>query len=267
MHPGYGYPAHAQAPNPAATAGIVMLVCAAAIAFGTLTKSWLSASEKDGNAGIGLTGMSFEGEGRSMSMTWGEIDDIVGHEAREREERRREYGEYDSYDDYDDESDEGPGITPTDVKLMGYLGFVLGLLATGAAAGAGGLALMRNLRPIKTKPFVALLIGTSALHAIFLARVVTNDRMTHFEDVDFSISYSGIVSVIGLVAAAVVLLQMLGPQIAQAQAMAPPVGYAPPLPSQPIAMPPVVACPRCHGQATFVAQYNRYFCNACQQYV
>ncbi len=62
------------------------------------------------------------------------------------------------------------------------------------------------------------------------------------------------------------------------QPMAPPVPGQPPM-GQPMTMPvaPVapaptaaaagVNCPRCGRPATFVPQYNRYYCYGCQQYV
>jgi hypothetical protein len=40
-------------------------------------------------------------------------------------------------------------------------------------------------------------------------------------------------------------------------------GVPPPTPGTPVAP----TCPRCHAPATWIPQYNRYYCYNCQQYV
>ncbi len=220
--------------NPAQTAGIIMLVCALALAIGTFTKSWLSESGDGREAGIGLTGIKMCGRGECMALSWGDLDKMGG------------------------------GKVPGDIKLFGYLGFLAGLASIGAAGAAGGLALSRNTHKIPTKVLLGIFGAASFSMAFFLVRVMTHDKLG-----DAGISYSGFLAFGGLIGASVVLKQMLGPIIARGQLAAGPAAYAQgPMGGAPMAAgAPPVACPRCAGQAGYVAQYQRHFCTACQQYV
>lgn len=242
--PPQGYPPQGGPPaaaNPAQTAGIILLVCAAAIAIGTFTKSWMSASEGDESIGVGLWGVKVcEDDEGCQSISWGDAGDR----------------------------------TPGDIKIFGPFGFLAGLAAAGAAAAAGGMALSRNTGKIPNKVILGIFGAASFAQTFFLVRLMTEDKLSR----GMSISYSGILSIGGLIAAGIVFKQMLAPQINAAKGLLPAAtamggGYAPPMGAPPMGgQPPVAAaatmtCPRCQGQATFVAQYNRHFCNACQQYV
>lgn len=244
------------ASNPVQTAGIIMIVCALAIAIGTFTKSWFSASDDGATMGIGLTGMKAEGRGKSVSFSWGEMNDMA----------------------------RGEGKVPTDIMLFGYVGFIAGIGAVAAAGAAGGMALTRNLGKFPTKPALGVMGAASFAQAFFFVRVLTEDAITKTgRGPELGPSYSGILSLAGLIAAGIVFKQMLKPHVDAAKAALPAgpmMGYGQPVQGQPMmgqpqpmmGQPPVaqaqmMTCPRCQGQAAFVAQYNRYFCNACQQYV
>jgi hypothetical protein len=60
--------------------------------------------------------------------------------------------------------------------------------------------------------------------------------------------------------------QAWAPQASPAPAAAPMAATAPP-PMPVPAAPAVGTCPRCGKPATWVAQYNRWYCYGCQQYV
>lgn len=244
------------APNPAQTAGIILCVCALAIAIGTFTHGWLSASKGDESVGIGLWSAKECEDGNCRSRSWGDMGSFV----------------------------------PGDVKIFGPLGFIAGLAAVGALGFAGAMALSRNTAKIPHKALLPVLGVASFAQTFFLVRCMTDDKLSR----GLSISYSGILAIGGLIGAGIVFKQMLVPQINAAKGMMPaaapmaygqpPMGQPPmgqPPMGQPMAAPPqqpmaaapaagqpqVMTCPRCQGQAQFVAQYNRYFCNACQQYV
>jgi len=240
------------APNPAQAAGIIMIVCAVAIAIGTFTKSWVGKSVSFGDesmeVGLGLLGMKQCSSGKCESAGWGDDD---------------------------------RGEIPGDIKAMGYLGFIAGLASIGACAAAGGLALSRNTHKIPHKVLLGILGAGSFSMVYFLVRIKMDDKVGGRLD----ISYSGIAAIGGLIAAGIVMKQMLVPLINRAKGIHPaalPMAYAQPMMGQPMQGQPMmgqpmaqapmaaaatVTCPRCQGQATFVAQYNRHFCNACQQYV
>lgn len=227
-------PQPAAAANPAQTAGILMMVCALAIAIGTFTKSWFAESEGGGEVGVGLTGMKMCGRGECMAMSWGDMDKMGGK-------------------------------IPGDIKLFGYLGFLAGIASVGAAAAAGGLALSRNSHKIPEKVLLGIFGAASFSMTFFLVRFMTEDKKMP------GISFSGFLAIGGLIGAGMVLKSMLGPIIKRGQLAAGPGGYAPAgaamgAPMGGAAVAPV-PCPRCGGQAGFVAQYNRHFCTACQQYV
>lgn len=169
---------------------------------------------------------------------------------------------------------------PGDVATFATLALLAGIGAVAACGAAGGMALSRNTHKIPVVPIQIVLGLASFTMTYFAVRLSMSD-----DDVQIGPSYSAFLGIGGVVGAGVVIQQMLKKLVAQAKGMlpaGPAMGYAQPMhgqpmqgqpmQGQPMAAPPMaaaatVACPRCQGQATFVAQYNRHFCNACQQYV
>ncbi len=229
--PAGGAPGPAGPPNPAQTAAIILAVCGVLMAVGVFTKSWLSASEGKSEVGVGLLGAQECRRGECRSFSWGDMK----------------------------------GAVPGDVKAVGYLGFVAGLGAIGAAGFCAFLAFQRQSHKIPVKVIQGVFGAAAFSFTYFLVRLMLDDKLGK----GLGPSFSGIVAIVGVVGAGFVLKQMLMPIIKQgagaaapASAAAMPMGGAPQAP----AMAPV-ACPRCNGQAAYVAQYQRHFCNACQQYV
>jgi hypothetical protein len=219
-------------PNPAQTPAIILGVCALLMAIGVFTKSWVSHSERGADAGIGLLGLKVCGGGQCASFGWSE-----GFMKK----------------------------ADGDIKAFGYLGFITGLAAIGAAGYCAFLAFQRQSHKIPVKIINGVFGAAAFCFTFFLVRLMTSEIGD-----EAGPSYSGFLAIGGVVGAGFVLKQMLGPIIAQgpgaAVAAAPGGGYQ----AQPGGMPANVAavtCPRCQGQAQYVAQYQRHFCNACQQYV
>lgn len=217
-------------PNPAQTPAIILAVCAALIAVGVLTKSWMTAGEERFSVGIGLLGMKACAGDRCETAGWGDkqMKGIDG-----------------------------------DVKAFGYLGFITGLAAIGACGYMAFLAFQRQQHKIPVKVMNGVLGAAAFCSTFFLVRLLTSDGAERA-----SLSYSGFLAIGGLVGAGFVLKQMLTPLIKQgAGAAAPAYAAAAPMGAAPAGAAAAVACPRCGGQAAYVAQYQRHYCNACQQYV
>lgn len=276
--PPQGYPPQGQMPmgpppaaNPLQTPAIIMAVCAVAILIGTVTHSWFTAGGEDGSGGIGLWGIKGEGRGGSMSFSWGELDDMGAK-------------------------------VPADIMIFGYVGMLAGLAAVAAAGATAAAAFTRNLHKLPTKPMLAAMGAASFAQTFFFVRIFTEDAVRKGGMGDFGPSFSPFLAIGGLITAGIVFKKMLMPHITAAKAGMPqhaasgggasfsvgvggfnvnvpmgggqpqqPMAGQPmagqPMAQAPMAAAPTVTCPRCQGQATFVAQYNRHFCNACQQYV
>ena len=228
QQPVQGPPMAAQPPNPAQTAGIILCVCALALLIGLFTKGWASASEGREEVNAGLLG--FEGcrGGECRSVDW-------------------------------ELAEKGLDI-PSDVGMFRILGLLCGLAALGGIAAAGGMALARKTAKIPIKPIQGAMGAASFTLTYFAIRLAMSDK-----DVDFGPSYSVFLAIGGLVAAGIVMQTMLRPLVQQAQAAAPQLPVAQAVAgAAPQAAGP---CPRCGGQLQFVAQYQRWYCTACQQYV
>lgn len=132
-----------------------------------------------------------------------------------------------------------------DIIAWGY-GGTLGGLASGVICFvAGGMALARKRLPNIVGIIVFSITGLFWM--LFFVRILTEGKGPKPDP-----SYSGFLAWAGLIGGFVIMLTMLGPKKA-AQPM--------------MMMQPPSMCPRCQGPVTFVAQYGRYFCQRCQQYV
>lgn len=237
MQPGapQGYPqpqpSAPAAANPAQLAGILMLVFGGLVLISLFTKGWGTASEGRMSIGFGLTGASGGGE----SIGWDQATKAL----------------------------DIPGIVGT----FATLSLITGLAAVAGCGIAGGMALSRKTAGIPVMPIQIALGVASGCMTFFAIRLSMADH-----DVKIGPGYSAFLGIGGVIGAGVVLQQMLKKLVAQAkggQPMAYPMAAGQPMMMQPPpqAAAPFVPCPRCQAQAPFVPQYNRYFCNACQQYV
>ncbi len=254
----------AAAPNPAQNAGIAMLVCGLLLAVGLFTTSWGTASRGSKEFNIGVIGAEQcrRGECRSVDeRLWKRADG--------------------------------------DIVAMRWIGLLAGFAALAGMCAAGGMALSRNTAKIPVRPLqIALGLASGSL-TYFAFRIV----MSKFQGVDLSPGFSAFLGIGGIIGAGVVLKQMLQPLIAQAQVgglgfagaaagMQPAAGMYPqagqPMPqaaqppaqaaqapaqaAQPQAAPAQAAqpqaqpCATCGGGLQYVAQYQRYYCGACQKY-
>jgi hypothetical protein len=213
--------------------GIVMLACAALLLFGTVTRSWFVYGEHDFKGGVGLVG----GYACSQGHCEGKWFDT-----------------------------ETRGLKP-DIVGEKYLGFLGGLASVALCVIAGAMALGNKPRKI---PLLALYIVvgiTGALMLLFIARVFSE---THGGGL--KLGYSAYTAILGVIGAFIAAAAMLGPVAKRAGAGQPVAMGYPMHMQQPMMMqPPMMmqqpqGCPRCGNQLTFVPQYQRFFCQRCQQY-
>jgi hypothetical protein len=221
--------AAAAPPNPAQTAGIILCVCALAILIALFTKGWATASEGRSEIGAGLLGFEGCGGGQCESVDWDKGEKMLD--------------------------------IPSDVGMFRILGLLCGLAAVGGIAAAGVMALMRNTGKIPLKPIQGVMGAASFTLTYFAIRLSMSD-----DDVNFGPGFSVFLGIGGLIAAGIVMQTMLRPLIQQAKAAAPALPMAQAVGGAgPGAAPG--PCPKCGGQLQFVAQYQRWYCTACQQYV
>lgn len=253
MTPGYGAPPAAPTTSPAG--GIVMLVLAFLIGLGTVSRSWIAQSHGDDKFAIGLVGsyMCIDGECK------GQIID----------------------DRSDSKDDKEKAIVAT-----GWIGFLGGLVAAGFGVIGGILILTRKNAKMPWIPVYPIYAVLLLVDLSFIGQVLD---MYHGEDKP-PVGWSAMVTVLALIAGIIVVAAWLHPAarrerranpMGMGMGMSPygmqpmpmqPMGMPQPMPmQQPLATPPAVmqapsACPRCGGALQFVAQYQRSFCPACQQY-
>jgi hypothetical protein len=236
----------AQPPNPAQTAGIILGVCALALLVALFTKGWAGASEGRLDIGAGLLGIEGCSEGRCESVDWDKGADRLD--------------------------------IPGDVKTMRMIGLLAGLAAAGVLGAAAGMCLTRSPQKIPVGMFVTVLAAASGTLTWFAVRLWMSD-----DDVNFGPAWGAFVGIGSLIAGSVVLRTMVKPMqtrvasaMGHAGAGAPMQAYQQPgqpyqQPAQPYQQPmqqaQPVMCPHGHGPAEFVAQYQRYFCRTCNQYL
>lgn len=228
----HGPPAGA---NPAQTAGILMLVACLALAIGTFTKSWVTASWDEG----------------SESMKMGPL----GIEVCDRDECQKiSWSQMPRGD--------------ADIKLTAQLSLFAGLASLVCAGIAGIMALSRSAQKIPVGAFIGVFSGSAGVMAYFVVRSMSDGK----GEISPGPGFSSVMAIGGVIMASVVLKTMLGPLRKPLLAAPVAYGYAQPHPGQPMqqVQPPqqqvAAACPRCQAPLQFVAQYQRYYCTACQQY-
>jgi hypothetical protein len=238
MQPQSMQPAGAPAPstpNPGQNVAIALGAIALVILIGTFTKSWFAESERGGDVGLGLLGMKACFGGQCMDASWGDM--------------------------------KGSKI-PGDIPIWGYLGFIGGLAAAGACGFAAFMAFTRSAHKLPAMKLLQIPLGVASLGmTAFFVRILTEGKDTP------SPSYSGFLAIGGVIAAGVVMKKMLEPLMSQPAALPPgasPAAFGAPPAGAPMGASPVAApsaCPRCNGAIEYVAQYQRYFCRSCNQYV
>lgn len=215
--------------NPAQLGGILLLVCALFILIGLFTRSWFSMDRGRMEAGVGLLGYKF----------------CRGDECE---------GKFFEPDMFDDEK--------KDITGARFL-VILGGLGTAVLAGIGGaMALSRQARKA---PLLPLYIagGITAFFAIyFVARTLGQVE----GDNGPGVSWSFFLTFLGAGGSI-----LIGALLVKPAARREPGGLPGAIASYPGAMQGMPAgtplCPRCQGATTYAAQYQKYFCGRCQQYI
>jgi hypothetical protein len=168
------------AANPGQIPGIMMIVMAALIVFGAITKSWGTGREL-GDGGAGLMGMEECRGGRGCQTAgW----DILERQAE----------------------------IPSDVGIFGMLGLIAGLGAAAFCAVAGGLALSRKLDKLPVVPLLVVINVATFCLTFFTFRLLTTDK-----DIALTLGYSPFLAIGGLVVAAAITQKGLKPLVARAQ--------------------------------------------------
>ena len=226
------------APNPAQTAGIVLLVCAVVMAIGMFTNGWATAREGRDSVNAGLFDIEGCGGGHCQSLGW------------ERGAKRLDI--------------------PSDVNTFRNLGMLGGFAALGVIIAAGVMALGRNTAKIPLKAFEIPMGIAGFCLTTFAFRLAMADH-----DVNFGPSYSAFLTIGALIVAGVVLHHKLKPMIALAQAATvhPTMGQPQqpmqqqPMQQQPMQQQNASTCSTCGNALQFAEQYQRWYCGSCQQYI
>jgi hypothetical protein len=137
-------------PSPAAPASAVdpkvrnlaigLFVLGAMVLLGTFTSSWGTASERGGDAGLGLTGLEACRRGHCMTASWSDLK--MG----------------------------------ADYTIIGYLGTIAGLAAAGIAIALGVFAITNKPNMIPAKIANAVFGVAAFAFTFFLIRVLTEDK-------------------------------------------------------------------------------------------
>jgi hypothetical protein len=218
--------------NPALVGGILMLVCAALILFGTVSRRWMTLGGGDNKVHIGLVGY--------------EICD-------------------------DDHGCQGKVFDPRSENAKGVIAFTGGIASVALTILAGALALGRNARKIPLIALYIVLGVTLAAMLFYVVKSVADGRGLIKFSPGFSF-FLAVLGVVGALVVSLanrgpaarrergvgMPMQMVYPM----QMVQQPNPHLGPMMMQP----PMQACPRCTGAMTYVPQYQRYFCTRCQQY-
>ena len=236
----------ASAPSkPSVGVAVGLLVCAALILFGTLTRSWFSASRGDASMGIGLMGNYF----------------CDGSECKGEWFNTKTSGD-------------------ADVHVFRFGAFAAGL-GTAVVAGLLGAVALGGRR---MSALALYIVGGIALvlALAYIGKLGEAFKGSNAPSVGYSAAAMMIGTLAAIITAAVGLRRRApaygyagpagyGP--APGYGAAPRYGAAPgygPGPGAPPgygAAPGPAMCPRCQIPAQFVPQYQRSYCGRCQQYV
>ncbi len=227
MHPGQ----HGVAPQPAGSntqlGAALMLVAGICVLVGVLSKSFATASWDEGTESI------------SFGFLGAEVCD--GDECKEL-----------SWDQM--------GKVDGDIKMVRILGLLSGFGAAGLCAVAAFMAFSNKRPPMGA---VQGVMGVAAFsYTFFLIRFMSEGR----GEMSPGPGYAAFLGIGGLIMGSIVnktMFKHLPAGGAPGQAYSPPGGYPPP-PPPPTATAP---CTRCGQAAQFVAQYPRWYCPSCQQYL
>ena len=214
--------------KPATAGGIVMLICAALILLGTISRSWFVMDAGDFKGGTGLMG------GYACGKDWDS-----GKEHCE--------GKWLDFDTKGRAKDK-------DIHVWRFGGFFGGLGAGVLAVICGAIA-FGNPRKAPLVPLYILTGIAFVFCSMFVVRIFVEMKGSMKPD----FGWSFFVDYMGLIGAFVAGVAMIGPAGKQAAPMMH-------MPMQQPMMMQQYPCPRCGGQLTFVAQYQRWFCPRCQQY-
>ncbi len=157
-----------RAANPAQTVGILLAVCALALAIGMFTRSWGTASEGRAEIAIGLVGIEGCHGGDCRALEWSRAGRTLD--------------------------------LPGDVTGLRIPALLLAIAALGAVGTAAGLALSGRVRSIPVKPLVGVIATAAGLLTLWTLRLATSDR-----DVDIGPGFSAFLAVGALVAASALL--------------------------------------------------------------
>jgi hypothetical protein len=233
-------------PIPNQNLAIAMLVCAVAILIATFSHSWVTWKEGGSESGgIGPMGAEFCGRGDRgcMSPSWSMLESKrVG--------------------------------MPGDISIWATLSVIGGLAAAGAAGLCGAMILTRKPEKVPVKPVRYAFSAAAGVMALFAMRLLTATIK-----INLGLSWGTVLGLGGVIAAAAIFQTKLAPwlsTLAPAQATALPGGgpFQLPvgqMPGQQMQPPPAMQaappCPRCQRPLVFVAQYQRWFCEGCKDYV
>lgn len=236
--------------NPLQKATMPLFVGAVLILISLFTTSWLTASDRHGSAGLGLREAHFcrdRDEGTKCETM--QLDDNHGHETGRE----------------------------TAMIWAGKITFGLGIVSALLSALCGGMILQQRDRRL-VKAVIGVVAATAVGAVTFLIAVPSlGERASWgpgFSLVLFFVGAAG--AIVGTRLTAKALGQPMlaagapafAPGYAQqgSQPMAAAPGYAQQT-SQPMAAAPTPSCPRDGAPSVWVAQYQRYFCERCQQYL
>lgn len=142
---------------------------------------------------------------------------------------------------------------PGDISLWGTLSLIGGLAAAAAAALCGWRILSRSADKIPVKAVRATFAAAAGVMALFAMRLLTSSMK-----IRLGLDWGMVLGIAGVAIAAAVFQAKIMPWLSTF------VPQTPPAPVAPVAMTP--PCPRCHRPLTFVAQYQRWFCESCRDY-
>jgi hypothetical protein len=214
--------------NSAVAGGIILLVCGLAILIGSVTRNWFSQSYGEDSTGIGLYGIKFCDGDECKGMMW---------------------------------SDKEMKGVKGSIKLTGFGSLLLGVASAGVSALFGAMALAGAGRKVPKVLGLIIYPLTMVLMFAFIGSVLGERGKAPDPSWSMGLAFIGLIG--ALITSLVALPKGGAPQ---------PMMMMQPMQGNPMMMqqPPQVMqgqpCPRCQQPLQFVAQYQRWFCQRCQQY-